>query len=221
MPGDVQEYRFWPLGHQTRGVWPFAGRIDRLLVTSPFLADSTLCRIAKGRQDRTFLVSRFDALEALDAATLGSIARSYYMDPAIDANGRYVRWCGGGPTIARPIHWSAASAGCTQKCTSRMLVGTRGFGLDPQMPQVLPSRTMSSSWSSLSARNRAGASTALLGRGDNGTEQTTDMSCFGDLLREYDRGDRPTAVNCDRRTTRCAGAQGAATIGRIGACRTR
>lgn len=42
LPEGVEEIRFWPMGMDGRRSWPFADRLDRLLVVSPFLTDGFL-----------------------------------------------------------------------------------------------------------------------------------------------------------------------------------
>ena len=69
LPEGFEEVRFWPLGLEGAGSWPFGGRIDRLLVISPFVSEFCLGRLTKGgRHD--VLVSRSESLDTLDRSCL-------------------------------------------------------------------------------------------------------------------------------------------------------
>lgn len=67
-PEDVGEIRFWPIGLGDKS-WPFDGRIDRLLVVSPFVTPGFLDRIAVPGRDK-FLVSRLESLREIDPTVL-------------------------------------------------------------------------------------------------------------------------------------------------------
>ena len=67
-PPDINDVKFWPLGHRGSQNWPFDGRIDRLLIVSPFLASSMLKRITQKGQGHV-LVSLPESLAALDIET--------------------------------------------------------------------------------------------------------------------------------------------------------
>lgn len=60
----VEDLVFWPLGHQSRKVWPFRDATDRVLVMSPFLSGSVLERLSKPRAEH-FLISRRHELDRL------------------------------------------------------------------------------------------------------------------------------------------------------------
>ena len=60
----VEDLVFWPLGHQSRKVWPFRDATDRVLVMSPFLSGSVLDRLSKPRAEH-FLISRSHELDRL------------------------------------------------------------------------------------------------------------------------------------------------------------
>lgn len=68
LPPDINDMKFWPLGHRGGQNWPLNGRIDRILVISPFLASSMLKRITQKGQGHV-LVSLPESLTALDIGT--------------------------------------------------------------------------------------------------------------------------------------------------------
>lgn len=69
-PAGMELARFWPLGVPGHSRWPFTGRIDRLLVVSPFLGAGCLTRLADGSRDGCALVSRVGELAELSPAAL-------------------------------------------------------------------------------------------------------------------------------------------------------
>jgi hypothetical protein len=69
LPPDIEELAFRPLGIAGASRWPFTGRIDRLLVISPFVSDELLGRLAD-LGHRHVLVSRVDSLAQLAPETL-------------------------------------------------------------------------------------------------------------------------------------------------------
>ena len=79
LPEGFKDLAFWPLGHAARSVWPFTGRMDRVLVISPFLADGALRRISASSAEKSVLVSRHEALDELTAETVRSFGRTYYL----------------------------------------------------------------------------------------------------------------------------------------------
>ena len=70
LPEHIEDIEFWPIGLPGKqDVWPFPNSADRGLVIAPFVAASTLNQLnVSGEQT---LVSRADALEALDASQIG------------------------------------------------------------------------------------------------------------------------------------------------------
>ncbi|HLW61182.1 MAG TPA: phospholipase D family protein [bacterium] len=85
LPDGFAAITFWPLGIDGARRWPFVGRIDRMLVISPFLSPRLLSRLAKDG-DKHVLVSRLESLEALDdPAALGQFERVFFMNPSADA----------------------------------------------------------------------------------------------------------------------------------------
>jgi|LSQX01.3.fsa_nt_gb hypothetical protein len=82
-PEEFDEVRFWPLGVDGASGLPIRGRIDRLLVLSPFLDKGLLDRVTEaGRED--VLISRCDELARTDRNTLSTFGDCYFLDPAAD-----------------------------------------------------------------------------------------------------------------------------------------
>jgi len=46
LPVEIEGLTFWPMGIKGHRRWPLAGRVDRLLVVSPFLGPASLVRLA-------------------------------------------------------------------------------------------------------------------------------------------------------------------------------
>jgi hypothetical protein len=61
--------RFWPLGHNGRKTWPFQGRIQRLIVVSPFVSSGILTKLS-GTNDSNVLISRPESLDKMSDAVL-------------------------------------------------------------------------------------------------------------------------------------------------------
>ena len=73
LPEGFEDLSFWPLGLTSGNRWPLGGRIDRLLVISPFVTEGSLKRLtAAGREH--VLVSRLESLDALDQQCLAPFA---------------------------------------------------------------------------------------------------------------------------------------------------
>lgn len=85
LPEQFRELRFWPLGHDGQERWPFEGRIDRMLVVSPFLTAATLKRLSSGGR-RNVLVSRTESLDFVGTAALPSFGEIYALAPHAIAN---------------------------------------------------------------------------------------------------------------------------------------
>lgn len=73
-PEGLEIKGFWPLGLKRSQAWPFAGRIDRLLVISPFLSEGCLERLTAQGSGHV-LVSQPDSLAAIDASLRERFAR--------------------------------------------------------------------------------------------------------------------------------------------------
>lgn len=84
LPEGVEQCRFWPLGIDRTGVDDvFAGRRDRTLVVSPFLAEGFLDRLGLGGEDT--LVSSDEELAALPAAVRDRIGTVQVLEGATTA----------------------------------------------------------------------------------------------------------------------------------------
>jgi hypothetical protein len=79
-PEGFDRLAFWPLGLDDR-VWPFQGRIDRLLVVSPFLTAGCLARLAP-KATHNVIVSRPEAFDLLGGAALNRFAETMVISPA-------------------------------------------------------------------------------------------------------------------------------------------
>ena len=83
-PDGFDEIAFWPIGLDTKEVWPFQGRIERLLVISPFVKEPILSRLTKQGSDHV-LISRLEELQCLRPKALQSFAKVYEMtDDTVD-----------------------------------------------------------------------------------------------------------------------------------------
>jgi len=84
LPDGVDSIRFWPLGMDGKGTWPFGERIDRLLVVSPFVTPDFLKRLAApGRAQ--FLVSRSEPLREIDPGVLRECWSCHTLDEGCEA----------------------------------------------------------------------------------------------------------------------------------------
>ena len=82
-PPGYEDIAFWPLGIPGHTRWPIKGRVDRMLVLSPFVAPAALARLAvPGRGD--ILISRLDELSKLDAVDLAVFEKVLAMSPEAD-----------------------------------------------------------------------------------------------------------------------------------------
>jgi len=82
-PEGFSEISFWPLGIEGARRWPFNGRIDRMLIVSPFVSEDSLLRLSN-QSDDNVLVSRLESLETLDQKCLKNFKRIYFLNPAAD-----------------------------------------------------------------------------------------------------------------------------------------
>lgn len=83
LPNGFQEMYFHPLGIKGTNAWPFSGRIDRMLVVSPFLTPGCLARLTD-RAPGSILISCLESLETIEPDPLKNIKRMYFMSPAAD-----------------------------------------------------------------------------------------------------------------------------------------
>lgn len=68
-PQDFNEVVFHPLGIDNKKTNPISGRIDRLLVISPFLTEGRLDELSS-LSDKSILISRLDSLQKVSAGCL-------------------------------------------------------------------------------------------------------------------------------------------------------
>ncbi len=73
LPEGFDECYFWPLGIEDYRASPFKGRIDRLLVVSPFVCPEGLRLLKKAAPDGVHLVARLDELQKLEPEALEDI----------------------------------------------------------------------------------------------------------------------------------------------------
>lgn len=85
-PEGFREVRFWPLGLKGQTRRPFAGRIDRVLVVSPFLTDTCLEELTEGAAGNV-LVSDLQALAEVNRRGLNNFERVYFLNPAAEPGG--------------------------------------------------------------------------------------------------------------------------------------
>ena len=83
LPPGFERVSFWPLGVPGNPGWPFLGRMDRLLVVSPFVSARCLQRLT-ARAAGNVLVSRPESLAPLPADQLTRFDRVYYLSPQAD-----------------------------------------------------------------------------------------------------------------------------------------
>jgi hypothetical protein len=87
LPPGFNRLVFWPIGIERHRRWPFAGRVDRLLVVSPFLGRAALDRLARQGRGHV-LVSRLEALQELEAEDVAGFENIYVLDDAADLDSR-------------------------------------------------------------------------------------------------------------------------------------
>jgi len=80
-PDGFDTATFWPLGIRGHSRWPFAGRMDRVMVVAPFISEGCLKRLgASGRGN--VLISRLESLEGVDRSSVADFAKVYSFDAA-------------------------------------------------------------------------------------------------------------------------------------------
>lgn len=83
LPEGFDEVAFWPLGIGTSRRWPFGGRIDRMLIISPFLSEGCLSRLtAQGHGN--IVVSRAESLDSLGREAYERLDAAYVLSDAAD-----------------------------------------------------------------------------------------------------------------------------------------
>jgi hypothetical protein len=78
-PDGFDRIAFWPLGVEPE-VWPFQGRVDRMLVISPFLSQACLARVASQGRSHV-LISRPEAFDLLGADALDGFVHTMVISP--------------------------------------------------------------------------------------------------------------------------------------------
>ena len=81
IPEGFETLSFVPLGIRRARKWPFDGRIDRMLVVSPFVSDHTLDRLS-GETNARILVSRLESLDALERWRREDFDDVYVLNPS-------------------------------------------------------------------------------------------------------------------------------------------
>lgn len=84
LPVGVDDFSFWPLGIAGYQQWPFEGRVDRLLVMSPFLSEDFL-EWVKDIGQNNVLISRLESLLALPPERLAPFGTIYFLNPDVRA----------------------------------------------------------------------------------------------------------------------------------------
>lgn len=78
LPTGFDEVAFWPIGLGTKSVWPFEGRIERLLVISPFIKEPILSRLTEEGSNHV-LISRLEELQRIRLKAFQPFAKVYAM----------------------------------------------------------------------------------------------------------------------------------------------
>lgn len=84
LPAGFDDYAFWPIGIDGHRRWPFSGRIDRMLIVSPFVTPECLQRLTERGADHA-LISRLDSLTALNKKDFAGFKDIYALNPMADA----------------------------------------------------------------------------------------------------------------------------------------
>jgi len=83
LPDGFGSVRFWPLGYDAQARHPFDGRIDRMLVISPFLTGGAIAALTRKRRG-SILVSRPEEIDRVGSKALAHLAERLVL--ASDAN---------------------------------------------------------------------------------------------------------------------------------------
>jgi hypothetical protein len=81
IPRGFETLSFIPLGIRRTRKWPFNGRIDRMLVVSPFVSDHTLDRLSE-EANASILVSRLESLDAVQQSRREDFDDVYVLNPS-------------------------------------------------------------------------------------------------------------------------------------------
>jgi hypothetical protein len=79
IPAPFSSIAFWPMGIGEKPAWPFPGRIDRLLVISPFMDDGFIEDLA-GHQAPMWAVSRPESLAQLTPEAMCRFGKVWVLD---------------------------------------------------------------------------------------------------------------------------------------------
>lgn len=100
VPEGFEGLSFVPLGLQKKPRWPFGGRIDRMLVVSPFVSGGAVQRLTE-TANATILVSRLESLDTLDRPRREDFEKVYVMNPsAVPEEGGEEAAEGGRPSLS-------------------------------------------------------------------------------------------------------------------------
>lgn len=80
VPEGFETFAFLPLGIRGAPKWPFGGRVDRMLVISPFVSEGMLARLSQGA-NAEILISRLESLDAIELASESDFERIYVLNP--------------------------------------------------------------------------------------------------------------------------------------------
>ena len=177
---------FWPVGLDAKNVWPFDGRIDRMLVISPFI-DKTCLEWLKEQADLRALISRSEELDCLQLEAFADIKSCYGLSDAAEAD---LREEVAGNAAASlnveekteddlPVEPSFASPSWTTRKTlcCRIAVGRRDCGPVQPTPPKLPFRPTLNFWWSCAAGARISASRSCSKRGRQRVSRTSESGC--------------------------------------------
>jgi hypothetical protein len=87
LPEGFKKLVFWPMGIENHRRSPISGRIDRLLVVSPFIGEVALRKLAEGGSVRV-LVSRIESLQELTPEAIALFETVHVLDEAADVDSR-------------------------------------------------------------------------------------------------------------------------------------
>ncbi len=82
-PPGFDEVSFCPIGLSSKRDWPFKGRIERMLVVSPFVKESALRELA-AKGEKHILVSRLEELQVLPPRAFKAFKCIYTLDADTD-----------------------------------------------------------------------------------------------------------------------------------------
>jgi len=82
---DQKDMAFWPIGLEGKKVWPFSGRMDQMLVISPFINHTRLRRLEKEAEFASIVVSRTEELDRLPTETLDDLSECFTLADAAES----------------------------------------------------------------------------------------------------------------------------------------